>query len=76
MYSMADLEDIGISTNFWHPNEIVSFLDNLLSWVKQNTTEGNTYILSYKGLLWDSALGLLDSSNETERRQLRDLGST
>ena len=46
-YTADELEMIG--AKFWRPTEMLSFLGHLLSWVRDNVEEGESYTLMFDG---------------------------
>ena len=46
-YTSADLEKQG--EPFWKPGEMLSFLDTLLTWIRENVEEGASYTLDCDG---------------------------
>ena len=61
-FSMEDLEMEG--EQWWSSEVMLSFLKNLLTWVKSETAEGVTYSLTYDGQSYFSPVRLIPEEHE------------
>ena len=61
-FSMEDLEREG--EQWWSSEVMLSFLKNLLTWVKSETAEGVTYSLTYDGQSYSSPVCLIPEEHE------------
>ena len=61
-FSMEDLEREG--EQWWSSEVMLSFLKNLLTWVKSETAEGVTYSLTYDGQSYFSPVCLIPEEHE------------
>ena len=56
-WTMRDIERAG--SQWWRPEVMLSFLEELLSWLLDNTTEGMTYSVTYDGADFTSPVCLV-----------------
>ena len=69
IFTMRELERAG--SNYWQPECMLSFLEELLSWVQDKTSNGMTYSLTYDGQVFNDPVRLVPGEQDDLVRIVR-----